>query len=84
MLGLWLNRYLIVVPTLETPYIPIQDTRPEFIEYSATWVEWALSLGGIATFVLLFILIIKLVPAIPISEIIEHEREHQSHAYKRR
>ena len=77
VLGLWMNRYLIVVPTLETPYIPIQDTRPEFIEYSSTWVEWALSLGGIASFVLLFILIIKLVPAVPMSDIIAYERERK-------
>ncbi|MGB5647582.1 MAG: NrfD/PsrC family molybdoenzyme membrane anchor subunit [Muriicola sp.] len=78
VLGLWLNRYLIVVPTLETPYIPIQDTRPEFIEYSATWIEWALTLGGIASFVLLFILIVKLVPAVSLSDIIENEKENQT------
>lgn len=78
VLGLWMNRYLIVVPTLETPYIPIQDTRPEFIEYSSTWVEWALSLGGIASFVLLFILIIKLVPVVPMSDIIAYEREREN------
>lgn len=75
VVGLWLNRYLIVVPTLETPYLPIQDTRPEFIHYSATWIEWALSFAGIAAFVLFFMLIMKLVPIIPMSGIIDHERE---------
>lgn len=73
--GLWLNRYLIVVPTLETPFIPIQDSRPEFVYYSATWIEWALSFAGIAAFLLMFTLIIKLVPVIPMSGIIDHERE---------
>jgi molybdopterin-containing oxidoreductase family membrane subunit len=77
VLGLWLNRYLIVVPTLETPYLPIQDTRPEFIHYSATWVEWALSFAGIAAFVLFFILIMRLVPIIPMSGIIDYEREQK-------
>ena len=75
VLGLWLNRYLIVVPTLETPYLPIQDTRPEFIEYTSTWIEWSLSFAGIAAFILLFILIMKLVPIIPMSGIIDYERE---------
>lgn len=75
VLGLWLNRYLIVVPTLETPYLPIQDTRPEYIYYSATWVEWALSLTGVAAFFLFFLLIIKFVPIIPISGIIDNERD---------
>jgi len=79
VLGLWLNRYLIVVPTLETPYLPIQDTRPEFIHYSATWIEWALSFAGIAAFVLFFILIMKLVPIIPMSGIIDYEREQKRH-----
>ena len=68
VLGLWLNRYLIIVPTLETPYLPIQDTRLEFIQYSATWVEWALSFAGIAAFCLLFMLLIRFVPVIPVSE----------------
>ncbi|MGB5428242.1 NrfD/PsrC family molybdoenzyme membrane anchor subunit [Eudoraea sp.] len=77
VLGLWFNRYLIVVPTLETPYLPIQDTRPEFIHYSATWIEWALSFAGIAAFVLFFILIMKLVPIIPMSGIIDNEREQK-------
>jgi molybdopterin-containing oxidoreductase family membrane subunit len=74
VLGLWLNRYLIVVPTLETPYLPIQDTRPEFLHYSATWVEWSLSFAGIAAFILFFILLMKLVPIIPMSGIIDNER----------
>ncbi|MGB5463650.1 MAG: NrfD/PsrC family molybdoenzyme membrane anchor subunit, partial [Aureibaculum sp.] len=57
VVGLWFNRYLIVVPTLETPYLPIQDTRPEFMEYSATWIEWSLSFAGVAAFVLFFMLL---------------------------
>jgi len=73
VLGLWLNRYLIVVPTLETPYLPIQDTRPEFIYYTATWIEWALSFAGIAAFFLFFTLLIKFIPIIPMSGIIEQE-----------
>ena len=70
-----LNRYLIVIPTLETPYLPIQDSRPEFITYTATWIEWALSFAGIAAFVLLFTLIVKFVPVIPISGIVATEKK---------
>lgn len=72
VLGLWFNRYLIVIPTLETPYLPIQDTRPEYLEYSATWVEWALTAAGLAAFLLFFTLIVRLVPVIPVSEIEDH------------
>lgn len=73
IVGIWFNRYLIVIPTLETPFIPIQDTRPEFIHYTATWVEWAMSAAGIAGFLLLFTLIAKYVPIIPMSGIIDYE-----------
>ncbi len=73
VLGLWLNRYLIVVPTLETPFLPIQDTRQEFIYYTSTWVEWSLSFAGIAAFFLFFTLIIKFIPIIPMSGIIDYE-----------
>lgn len=82
VLGLWLNRFLIVVPTLETPYLPIQDTRPEYLMYSATWVEWSLTFTGIAAFCLFFTLIIKFVPIIPMSGIIDYEREDSKKKHK--
>lgn len=68
VIALWVKRYLIIVPTLETPLLPMQDTRIEYVKYSATWVEWALTLGGIATFFLFFTLLAKFVTIIPISE----------------
>jgi molybdopterin-containing oxidoreductase family membrane subunit len=77
VVGMWLNRYLIVIPTLETPYLPIQDTRPEFISYTGSWIEWSLSLAGIASFLLLFTLLAKFVPVVPISGIIEHEEKNR-------
>ncbi len=67
IVALWIKRYLIIVPTLETPYIPIQDGRPDWVHYSATWVEWSLTIAGIATFILFFIFSSKLVPIIPVS-----------------
>jgi hypothetical protein len=77
VLGIWLNKYLIVVPTLETPYLPIQDTRIEYAYYTATWVEWSLSLTGIAAFCLFFTLILKFVPAVPISGILDLQKMKQ-------
>ncbi len=71
LIGLWFRRYLLIVPPLETPYIPIQDWQPAWVNYSATWVEWALTLAGIAFIILVYMLFSKLVPIIPISEIEE-------------
>ncbi|MDZ4710083.1 MAG: NrfD/PsrC family molybdoenzyme membrane anchor subunit [Saprospiraceae bacterium] len=68
VIAMWVKRYLIVVPTLETPLLPIQDTRIEYTHYTATWVEWALTFGGIATFFLLFTLASKFMTVVSISE----------------
>jgi Ni/Fe-hydrogenase subunit HybB-like protein len=75
VIALWLNRYLIIVPTLETPYLPIQDARPEWFHYSATWVEWSLTLAGISVFALLFMIASKLVPIISISEMVHKDEK---------
>jgi molybdopterin-containing oxidoreductase family membrane subunit len=74
LIGLWFKRYLIIVPTLETPYFPIQDVRPEYVNYQATWVEWALTLGGVALGVILIMLMNYFSPAVPIAEM-EHADE---------
>jgi len=68
VIALWVKRYLIIVPTLESPLLPVQDTRIEYVKYSATWVEWALTLAGVATFFLFFTLMSKFMTVIPISE----------------
>jgi len=63
----WIKVYLIIVPTLETPYLPIQDNRIEWIRYSPTWVEIVLSLAGLATFCLFYIISSKFVTLMPSS-----------------
>ncbi len=76
VMGLWVKRYLIIVPTLETPALPMQDTRIEYVKYSATWPEWALTFAGIATFLLFFTLISKFVTVVPVSELDEVSHKH--------
>jgi Ni/Fe-hydrogenase subunit HybB-like protein len=66
--ALWVNRYIIVIPTLETPFLPIQDTRPDWLRYSPTWVEWSLTLAGVSVYGMLFMLVSKIAPIISISE----------------
>ncbi len=79
VMALWVKRYLIIVPTLETPALPMQDTRMEYVKYTASWPEWALTFAGIASFLLLFTLISKLVTVVPVSELEEplHQHNHQ-------
>jgi molybdopterin-containing oxidoreductase family membrane subunit len=75
VIALWLNRYLIVVPTLESPYLPIQDYRTDWAIYSATWVEWALTAAGCAMFCLLFTIGSKLIPIVPVSDLKEEPKQ---------
>jgi Ni/Fe-hydrogenase subunit HybB-like protein len=79
VIALWVKRYLIIVPTLETPALPMQDTRIEYIKYSATWPEWALTFAGIATFLLFFTIMSKFVTVVPVSGLEEPEHQHNHH-----
>jgi molybdopterin-containing oxidoreductase family membrane subunit len=71
VLALWVKRYLIVVPVLETPFIPVEDIRQDWVHYSISWVELALTLSGIALMILIFIIASKIAPIIPVAEIEE-------------
>jgi molybdopterin-containing oxidoreductase family membrane subunit len=71
VLALWVKRYLIIIPTLETPMLPLQDMRPEYIHYQPTLVEWLLTFAGVAMFFLLFYLFSKLIPIIPVVKVKE-------------
>ncbi len=75
VIALWLNRYLIVVPTLQSPYLPIQDSRIEWSIYSATWVEWSLTAAGIAMFCLLFTVASKFIPIVTVSGSIQEAKQ---------
>lgn len=68
--GMWLKRYLIVVPTLMTPFIPAEaaGVAPQ---YHPTWVEWTITAGAFAVFLLLFTLFAKIFPIISIWETVE-------------
>lgn len=67
LLAMWIKRYLIVVPTLETPLLPMQDIRPAYVSYSITWIEWSLTFAGIALFLLLFTLAGKIMTMMPVA-----------------
>jgi molybdopterin-containing oxidoreductase family membrane subunit len=79
VIALWVKRYLIIVPTLETPALPMQDTRIEYVKYSATWPEWALTFAGIASFLLFFTLMSKFVTVVPVSGLEETNFQHNHH-----
>jgi Ni/Fe-hydrogenase subunit HybB-like protein len=82
LVGMWLERFIIIVPTLSNPRLPVGDGL-----YWPTWVEWGLMSGSFALFILFYILFTKLFPVISIWEIQEgrevglKEVEHRLIAY---
>ena len=71
IIGMWLERYNIVVPALTRPRLPY-----EFGIYFPTWVEWSITLGCLAVFALLYVLFSRLFPIISIWEVQEEEETH--------
>lgn len=67
--AMWAKRYIIVVPTLENPFIPLpQHTPTEWAQYTPSGVEWAITAGAFAAFVLLYLLFAKVFPIVSIWE----------------
>ena len=82
VIAMWVKRYLIIVPTLETTLLPMQDTRAAYVKYSATWPEWALTFAGIATFLLFFTVMSKFVTVVPVTGLEDTHSTHEQHVYE--
>lgn len=65
-IALWFKRYVIVIPTMANPQLPIG-----WGAYFPTWVEWSITAGAIAGFVLLFALFSKVFTIVSIWEVTE-------------
>jgi hypothetical protein len=72
---MWLKRFLILVPTPRRR----TSTRARLTPgYTPTWVEWAITAGGFAGFMLLYTLFSRIFPIVSIWEVAEdgEEAEH--------
>jgi molybdopterin-containing oxidoreductase family membrane subunit len=65
-IGMWLERWTIVVPSLSNPRVPVAPAH-----YFPSWVEWSIFAGCTAAFVLLYMIFTKLFPIVSIWEIRE-------------
>jgi Ni/Fe-hydrogenase subunit HybB-like protein len=73
VVGMWLERFLIVVPPLERKYLPY-----DWGSYRPSWVEITIMIGTAAGMVLLYVLFAKFVPIISIWEF--KPRASEAHA----
>jgi molybdopterin-containing oxidoreductase family membrane subunit len=63
LVGMWLERFLIIVPTLSHPRLTFN-----WQGYSPTWVEILLAAGAAAYFILLYLVFTRLFPVVAIWE----------------
>jgi len=68
LLGAWLKRYLIVVPTMLHPHLPIQNVPVEYSSYLPTGIEIGVTMGTFAAAFLIITILSKLFPVISIWE----------------
>jgi Ni/Fe-hydrogenase subunit HybB-like protein len=73
--GMWLERFVIVVISLTRDFMPSAWGR-----YSPTVWDWATLIGSLGLFTTLIYLFVRVLPAISIAEmreLVAHEEEHQ-------
>ncbi|MFZ4398566.1 MAG: NrfD/PsrC family molybdoenzyme membrane anchor subunit [Bacteroidales bacterium] len=75
LLGAWFKRYIIVIPTLEHPFLPIQNVPWNFRIYTPTLIETLITIAPIILVLIIITVLSKLVPIIPIHETIEQLEE---------
>jgi molybdopterin-containing oxidoreductase family membrane subunit len=73
LIGAWLKRYLIVIPTQEHPFLPVQHVPENFVHYSPTIPETMISIAPFILVLIIITLISKFFPVIPIHETAEEK-----------
>ncbi len=76
--GMWLERFIIVVPTLANPRLPYERGI-----YHPSWVELSLLAGCFAAFILMYVLFTKFFPIVSIWEIAEGRKNAVAEVSKR-
>jgi molybdopterin-containing oxidoreductase family membrane subunit len=75
VIGMWLKRFIIIIPTLEVPLMPF-----DFSTYSPSWVEISIGIATLAGFSVMIVLAAKFMPLLSLWEMKEHgEVEKTSH-----
>ena len=69
----WIKRYLIVIPTMEHPFLPVQNVPEHFKHYSPTSTEVMIMLFSFFASLLIISVLAKLFPVISIWEMAEEQ-----------
>jgi molybdopterin-containing oxidoreductase family membrane subunit len=78
VIGMWLERFVIVVPTLTNPRLP-----NETVMYHPTWIEWSILAGSVSFFILLYMIFTKVFPIVSIWEVREGREKSMAEVQER-
>lgn len=71
IVGAWFKRFLIVIPTLGHPYIPMTRVPESWQHYFPTFKEWWITGSTLAGALLIVAILSRFIPIIPVTEAIE-------------
>jgi Ni/Fe-hydrogenase subunit HybB-like protein len=77
VLGMWLKRFLIVIPGLAEPLLP-----SKLVIYWPTWVEIAITLAAAAAIPLMLMIFFRFFPVLSIYEMEEIGAEEEAHGHE--
>jgi molybdopterin-containing oxidoreductase family membrane subunit len=73
----WIKRYIIVVPTQEHPFLPMQHLPASFMVYRPTLIETAITIASFILALLIITALSKFFPVIPVWELKEEAGKNQ-------
>ncbi len=68
LVAAWFKRYIIVVPTQEHPFLPIQHVPQNFVVYTPTLIETMITIAPFILVLIIITLISKFFPVIPLHD----------------
>jgi len=78
LIGSWFKRYIIVVPTMEHPFLPIQNVPEYFRVYTPTLIEILVTIAPMIMVLMIITVLSRLIPVIPLQETLDHESEQET------
>lgn len=70
LIGMWLERFVLILRGINRDYLP-----RSWGSYTPTWVDWSLLAGTLGFFLFNFMLFLRYVPPVPVSELKELREE---------
>jgi molybdopterin-containing oxidoreductase family membrane subunit len=82
IIGAWFKRYLIVIPTMLHPFLPLEQVPESAKHYAPTFAEWSITGASLAGALLIITIFVRYFPIISIWELAEERAIPHETIYK--